>query len=74
MGFSPVKSGAIQCPLLGETRARKKPTILSEFPPRYERSCQRSAIWSISSRDRVIDGVSVFAGEPYRHVNDWTSN
>ncbi|HEX8698438.1 MAG TPA: hypothetical protein VF815_06365 [Myxococcaceae bacterium] len=31
-------------------------------------------IWTISSRDREINGEHVMAGEPYSHVNDLTSN
>jgi hypothetical protein len=31
-------------------------------------------IWSIATMDRVIDGVPVSVGEPYRHVNDKTTD
>jgi hypothetical protein len=31
-------------------------------------------VWTISSKDRTIDGVRVAAGEPYNHVNDVTQD
>ncbi len=31
-------------------------------------------IWSIATMDRVIDGEPIASGEPYRHVNDKTTD
>lgn len=31
-------------------------------------------VWTVSSKDRTIDGQTVRAGEPYNHVNDVTTD